>query len=629
MAESNSLTFAVGANVKQFEAQMKKAGKVADQAADEIERRFNKVNPSISTNALTGALKGLGAAVAGVGLERIARGVLEANREIAGFAQTSRQAGIELARFQELRFAAGNKGIAGKEFDSGLTGLAKALNDAKSGEGDLAALLDANNVKYKDRNGQVISTNEALAAAADLISRAATEADKLDIAKKFGIPESFVPLLENGAAALDQLAVNARNAGAVLDDDVIAKSKAFDEAWNGAWNSFITAAKSATVSAALGLGDLINMAADFQKRMETAKNAGGALGRQIAGMAGDGESGPLVVTVKPKRETVTAPLPPSRPGRGYIGSDVTKIPSKSPGGGGGGGKSEEEQRYDQVQRYIESLEKVNRVLEAEQATLGKSKAERAAAIELARIGAVEDDGQRQKIEQIVKANEALRESIDKVKKAQKDANEAQKFFGDALTDAFSDAILEGEKLDKVAQNLAKSLARAALQAALMGSGPLAGIFGTSGTNGAAGGLFGLLGNLFKSGFASGGYTGGGSKYAPAGIVHKGEYVIPASTVQKMGLGNIEKMMAGYATGGFVSVPRMPSGLNAGGGGKPVVNVSVHNEAGAHVTTQQQPNGDISVYVKAMQAMMADDLVRGRGPLSAAIGARQQNRQLRG
>jgi hypothetical protein len=32
------------------------------------------------------------------------------------------------------------------------------------------------------------------------------------------------------------------------------------------------------------------------------------------------------------------------------------------------------------------------------------------------------------------------------------------------------------------------------------------------------------------GFAEGGYTGSGGKYEPAGVVHRGEYVVPASMV---------------------------------------------------------------------------------------------------
>jgi len=56
------------------------------------------------------------------------------------------------------------------------------------------------------------------------------------------------------------------------------------------------------------------------------------------------------------------------------------------------------------------------------------------------------------------------------------------------------------------------------------------------------------------GFAEGGYTGYGNKYEPAGIVHKGEYVIPAWMTTKYPnlVAVVEKIRArGYANGGLV------------------------------------------------------------------------------
>lgn len=45
-------------------------------------------------------------------------------------------------------------------------------------------------------------------------------------------------------------------------------------------------------------------------------------------------------------------------------------------------------------------------------------------------------------------------------------------------------------------------------------------------------------------FASGGYTGDGGKYDPAGIVHKGEYVFSQEDVNRIGLSNLEAMHNG-------------------------------------------------------------------------------------
>jgi len=50
-----------------------------------------------------------------------------------------------------------------------------------------------------------------------------------------------------------------------------------------------------------------------------------------------------------------------------------------------------------------------------------------------------------------------------------------------------------------------------------------------------------------SGFSSGGYTGHGGKYEPAGIVHKGEYVLNSETTKALGLDRLP----GYANGGAV------------------------------------------------------------------------------
>ncbi len=166
------------------------------------------------------------------------------------------------------------------------------------------------------------------------------------------------------------------------------------------------------------------------------------------------------------------------------------------GAGAGGGSA------DKVENYIQQLEKSQRVLEAEYETLGKSNAERQKAIELAKIGEVTDSKQKQKISEIVDANEALRQKIEAVKQAQQGLKDAAKFAGSQMTDALADVIIDGGKASDAISGLVKALAKAALQAALIGSGPLAGLFGTKGVGGGVGGLFGMVGKLF--GFATGG-----------------------------------------------------------------------------------------------------------------------------
>lgn len=63
------------------------------------------------------------------------------------------------------------------------------------------------------------------------------------------------------------------------------------------------------------------------------------------------------------------------------------------------------------------------------------------------------------------------------------------------------------------------------------------------------------------GFAVGGYTGDGGKYTPAGIVHKGEYVITKEATSRLGLDYLNYLnygRKGFSGGGGVAVPRVPS-----------------------------------------------------------------------
>ncbi len=72
-----------------------------------------------------------------------------------------------------------------------------------------------------------------------------------------------------------------------------------------------------------------------------------------------------------------------------------------------------------------------------------------------------------------------------------------------------------------------------------------------------GAISGTMGTAL-AGFAEGGYTGEGNKWDVAGVVHRGEYVIPKADVDRIGVDAIEGLrfarspVMGYASGGFVS-----------------------------------------------------------------------------
>lgn len=158
---------------------------------------------------------------------------------------------------------------------------------------------------------------------------------------------------------------------------------------------------------------------------------------------------------------------------------------------------------------------------------------------------------------------------------------------DALNSGLVDAIMNskslGETFSNVARQIIADLASIAVRQSIVE--PLAAsLFGTpssapasSGGSGAGGGgwfkkALGIGRSLF--GFSEGGYTGPGGKNEPAGIVHKGEYVLPQESVARFGLARLEAMrfgnLPGFADGGLVgmSLPSLAMPSFGGAGGVP-------------------------------------------------------------
>ncbi|ENN7129708.1 phage tail tape measure protein, partial [Escherichia coli] len=72
-------------------------------------------------------------------------------------------------------------------------------------------------------------------------------------------------------------------------------------------------------------------------------------------------------------------------------------------------------------------------------------------------------------------------------------------------------------------------------------------------------MVGIVGSIGSAiGFAGGGFTGTGGKYEPAGIVHRGEFVFTKEATSRIGVGNLYRLMHGYAEGGYVGGAGSPA-----------------------------------------------------------------------
>ena len=206
------------------------------------------------------------------------------------------------------------------------------------------------------------------------------------------------------------------------------------------------------------------------------------------------------------------------------------------------------------------------------------------------------------------------------------ARNIQDILGDGLYNALSGRFANigtafAEMITKMSADLMASQVAKFLFGNYGESDQMGGIIGqiVNAVGGAIGGSFGTTSAPMavasnNMSFATGGYTGEGGKYEPAGVVHRGEFVVNANSTKKLGVGFLDRLNKGYANGGYVG-----SAASAMSGG---VNINIKNEAGRDgyqaTATVNKNEGGLNVDVIVRKAI-ANDL-RNNGQIAQQMSA---------
>jgi hypothetical protein len=219
------------------------------------------------------AIAGIGAgALAGLaGLKSLMDYVASANKGLADLQTNAKTAGLNLADFQGLQFGGEIKGLTDPQINAGLQKSAQLLNDAQRNANTLSKELDANGLSIKNANGQLISENQLLGIAADLVRRAQSPQDQIAIAQMLGFTKEWIPLLQQGSDAMAGLTDEARKAGAIIDDETIQRAAEFDEKWRKSSVEFSANLKAALLGLLPYVDNLIDGAAKFIKSIDRDK----------------------------------------------------------------------------------------------------------------------------------------------------------------------------------------------------------------------------------------------------------------------------------------------------------------------------------------------------------------------
>ena len=122
----------------------------------------------------------------------------------------------------------------------------------------------------------------------------------------------------------------------------------------------------------------------------------------------------------------------------------------------------------------------------------------------------------------------------------------------------------------------------------------------------------LVSQITSIGFSGGGYTGDGGKYVPAGIVHKGEYVITKEATARLGKGYLDYLnygKRGFANGGGVAVPTLPTMYyqpSQANTGRISVNVINNGEPMEANVSQKERNGQMEITVELMRQIARNE-----------------------
>ncbi|HBR6350816.1 TPA: phage tail length tape measure family protein [Klebsiella pneumoniae] len=137
------------------------------------------------------------------------------------------------------------------------------------------------------------------------------------------------------------------------------------------------------------------------------------------------------------------------------------------------------------------------------------------------------------------------------------------------------------------------------------------------------------------GFASGGYTGPGGKYQPAGIVHKGEYVFDQASTNRIGVSQLEALRNGQpldATLGRTGVGTGVQNVNSDNSSKTTIHAPIeqHFHTPPGVTPDQMALSMAQTQKRATTEALdqvAAQVLRGDGKVGKAMRSKYPGRGL--
>ena len=224
---------------RQFERQMARAAQTTNRRAAQIEQRFAQTNRTVTAQfAAMGAqvntvlrTLALPTLTFGGGL-MLARQVRSAVSELSELGKQARIASMDVEELQGLMFGLGQAtGASGDAIAGAFERFNRRIGEAANGLGPLNRTVERYGIAVRDANGHIRSQSDLLREVAEAIRNASSEQERAAIGQAaFGdIGRRLAIGLAEGADGIDRLIAQARDAGVVIDRDLIQRAEILDD----------------------------------------------------------------------------------------------------------------------------------------------------------------------------------------------------------------------------------------------------------------------------------------------------------------------------------------------------------------------------------------------------------------
>uniref|UniRef100_UPI0015902040 phage tail tape measure protein n=1 Tax=Martelella sp. HB161492 TaxID=2720726 RepID=UPI0015902040 len=583
----------IGADDTEFKSAMTRIRMQARTAANDTASSFLAIKSKIGgLDNIFGMLQGGPAGLAAsLGLGAFVASTHEAVDAVTSLGKAAKTAGVDFEAFQELSYAAVKSKIDVDALTDGLKEMQLRADEfVKTGGGSAAESFQRLGLSARDLTRMLNDPAKMFDTLISKIRQLDKAAQIRVLDEMFGgtAAEQFSSLMDDSAQSIADARQEARDLGAVMDEDVLHKAEEVNAKWEAMAMIIGTRVKSNLVEVAGLVSDLVTSLGSFQTKLAEIGNSsvwtklgtflGVDMSKTMKWVDGQGwtaqddvDLGSINVSnddpvarrmaelddYNSGREALETKLAANRKVSAEIDhqnsltadqlsleQEIERIRAQYTKAGGSATEEElqakaeaslaakkarlAETRKSGGASTTKEKDAVKDLIQALQDELDMStmSAEQKKVFEnLRRAGADATEDERAAIEKLTL-------SIDEQGKKQEQAAETAAFFRDTAYDSFQSVIPAIETGNDALDTLINKLIEAAAQAAILGTGPLAGLFGgglfASGSSQSALAAAGKITGLFASGtdFAPGGTAIVGEKGPELVNLPRGSQVIP-------------------------------------------------------------------------------------------------------